>query len=212
MFVEGKPKRTKEPREASLDCEGEKNDEGDDADVNGMENNEVQDDGIEEEEGVENKVAGKEVDVDVGREGKGGRMETELDTRKVLRRSKCMQKPSYKLIQSSSLAATVVLQSYQQAINSSNHVHWQNTMLYEYDKIVEHDVAVEVDQPSKQNVIKGRWVYNTKTSPNNKVKYRARYVGKEFSEVYSIEFTDTFAPVAHIASLRLILALAATNN
>ena len=136
MFVEGKPNCTKETKEAGLHCKGENGGRKDDADVDVVDD--VEDDEVEEKGSVESRDAREEVDVDVeGVEGKGDRAEMELGMRKILRRSKCTQKPSYKLIQSSSLATTVVPQSYQQVINSSDHVHWQNTMLYGYNKIIE---------------------------------------------------------------------------
>ena len=109
--------------------------------------------------------------------------------------------PSYKIMASALLVTAPTPQSYQQAINSTDHVHWQNAMLYKYDKIMEHKVAVVVDIPDNYNVIKGCWIYNTKSSANNEIEYRAQYIGKGFSKVYGIDFTNTFAPVARITSL-----------
>ena len=88
-----------------------------------------------------------------------------------LRRSSRKVKPSYKISESASTATSNTPQSYSQAIRSIDHVHWQNAMLYEYDKIMEHNVAIEVDRPDTINVIKGRWVYNKKHSANSEVEY-----------------------------------------
>ena len=124
------------------------------------------------------------------------------------RRSKRNRVPSRKLMKKASAATTKVPQSYRQAMASDDRIHWQNAMLYEFDKIAEHQVATEVERPSNRKIIQGRWVYAIKDLPDNAVEYRARYVGKGYSEIHGIDFTDTFAPVAQLTSLRLTLAIA----
>ena len=67
------------------------------------------------------------------------------DKKMELWRLKQTHVPSCKITVSASLATAPTPQSYQQAVNSVDHVHWQNAMLYEYDKIMEHKVAMVVD-------------------------------------------------------------------
>ena len=43
-------------------------------------------------------------------------------------------------------------------------------------------------------------------------KYKARLVTKGSSQVQGINYDDTYAPVAHLSSLRTILAIAARND
>ena len=43
-------------------------------------------------------------------------------------------------------------------------------------------------------------------------KYKARLVMHGFTQVYGIDYYETYAPVAHLASLRLILALAVHHD
>eukprot|EP00253_Pinus_taeda_P023820 PITA_23820 len=54
-------------------------------------------------------------------------------------------------------------------------------------------------------------VYRTKYGPDGKVdKHKARLVAKGFSQVESIDYTETFSPIAKTNSLRLVLSLAAS--
>ena len=39
---------------------------------------------------------------------------------------------------------------------------------------------------------------------------KARLVAKEYTQIYGLDFSDTFSPVAKLASVRILIALAAT--
>jgi hypothetical protein len=43
-------------------------------------------------------------------------------------------------------------------------------------------------------------------------RYKARFVIKGYSQVFGLDYTETYAPVAKNYSLRLILAIAAAKN
>ena len=43
-------------------------------------------------------------------------------------------------------------------------------------------------------------------------RHRARLVAQGFSQVPGVDFFDTYAPVARLASIRVVLAMAARND
>ena len=58
-----------------------------------------------------------------------------------------------------------------------------------------------------------KWVYRIKRKADGTIeKHKARLVARGFTQIYGEDYTETFAPVARLASLRIILALAARND
>jgi len=58
-----------------------------------------------------------------------------------------------------------------------------------------------------------KWVFHAKKdAAGNVVHYKACLVAQGFSQVPSVDYFDTFAPVARLASIRAVLAVAAVNN
>ncbi|KZV49069.1 hypothetical protein F511_11020 [Dorcoceras hygrometricum] len=65
----------------------------------------------------------------------------------------------------------------------------------------------------EQRKLELKWVYKTK--PNEKgelVKYKARLVAKGYSREHEVDSTKVFEPVAHIETIRLVIALAAQTT
>jgi hypothetical protein len=70
-----------------------------------------------------------------------------------------------------------------------------------------------VDAPKGANVVGSKWVFRAKKDAGGKVvRYKARLVAQGFSQVPGVDYFDTFAPVARLASIRTVLAFAATEN
>ena len=54
------------------------------------------------------------------------------------------------------------------------------------------------------------WVYTVKVGPDGQVDcLKARLVAKRYTQVYDSDYGDMFSPVVKIASVRLLLSMAA---
>src|ERR1700678_1210491 len=70
-----------------------------------------------------------------------------------------------------------------------------------------------VDVPKGVNVVGSKWVFQAKKdAAGNVVRYKARLVAQGFSQVPGVDYFDTFAPVACLASIRTVLAFAAAED
>lgn len=69
------------------------------------------------------------------------------------------------------------------------------------------------DLPLGAKKIEVKWVYKTKLKENGKVeKYKARLVAKGYVQQQGFNYSEVFAPVARMDTVRIILALVAQNG
>ena len=68
------------------------------------------------------------------------------------------------------------------------------------------------DVPAGDNPISSKWVFKTKLLPGGGIRYKARLVIRGFEQTPGVNFDETFAPVAKLTSLRMLLARAAIRD
>jgi len=70
-----------------------------------------------------------------------------------------------------------------------------------------------VERPKDMNVVSSKWVLRIKKNTAGEIeKYKARLVARGFTQIHSIDYYETYAPVARLASFRLLLAMANRNG
>ena len=90
---------------------------------------------------------------------------------------------------------------------------WIKAMDEEIDAIERNNTWNLVDLPEDKNCIGVKWIYKTKLNADGDVeKYKAILVAQGFSQQPGIDYNETFAPVAIIDMVRMVLAIAAHNK
>ena len=75
--------------------------------------------------------------------------------------------------------------------------------------MTKHQVFTPMVLPPGKKTIDTKWVYALKYKDGVIYKYKARLVAKGYEQIYGIDFEETFAPVARLTSLRIVLAISA---
>ena len=72
-----------------------------------------------------------------------------------------------------------------------------------------NDVWTLVPRPEREHIIDTKWVFHNKTDKEgNVIRNKARPAAQGYSEVEGVDFDESFTPVAHLESIRVLLALA----
>ena len=85
---------------------------------------------------------------------------------------------------------------------------WTALMKEEIKSLHERKVWELVDLPKGCKPIKGRWIFAFKLDRRKK----SRFVMKGFTQVFTIDYENTFSPVTRFETLRLLLSLAALHD
>lgn len=98
----------------------------------------------------------------------------------------------------------------EEALNGPRAKEWREAMEFEFNSLQKCDAWTLVDRPTYKKVIGCRWVLKTKFDAEGNIERRkARLVAKGFAQQPGIDFQETFAPVARLSSIRILVALAA---
>lgn len=96
------------------------------------------------------------------------------------------------------------------AMESSEANNWKKAMKSEFEALKRNKTWEVVHRPKNQKLVDSKWVLRKKYKSDGTVeRYKARLVAKGFTQMPGVDFNETFAPVARIGSIRLVMALAA---
>ena len=88
---------------------------------------------------------------------------------------------------------------------------WSAAMQDEHKSLLDNKTWELVDLPKGRKAIDTKWVLKKKLNASGQVeRYKARLVAKGFRQIPGRDYHETFAPVAKMASFKVLLALSGT--
>lgn len=104
-------------------------------------------------------------------------------------------------------------QTVKEAKESKHWNKWQEAMEEEIQALEENNTWTIVDKPSNVRPIKSRWIFKLKLKADGTIeRYKARLVAKGYSQIPDIDYKETFAPVASMTTVRIMLCTAIQNS
>jgi hypothetical protein len=90
---------------------------------------------------------------------------------------------------------------------------WVNAMHEELENFERNQVWTLVDPPRDVNVIGTKWVFKNKLGEDGEVvRNKTRLVAQGYSHVEGLDFGETFAHVAHLEVIRILLAFVTSKG
>jgi len=89
-----------------------------------------------------------------------------------------------------------------------NKFNWIKAVQEELTNLKNNNTWSLVDRPVNKNIIGCKWIFRVKMDKEgNAERFKARLVAKGYKQQPTIDYTETFAPVARMTSFRIIIAL-----
>jgi len=90
---------------------------------------------------------------------------------------------------------------------------WILAMQDELNQFKRNDVWDLLPKPEHKNIIGTNWVFRNKLNEQGEViRNKARLVAQGYNQQEDIDYTETFAPVARLEAIRLLLSYAVNHN
>ncbi|PKA55083.1 putative mitochondrial protein [Apostasia shenzhenica] len=91
--------------------------------------------------------------------------------------------------------------------------YWMIAMQEELNQFTRNDIWELVARPNDHPIIGTKWVFKNKLNDQGEIiRNKARLVAKGYNQVEGIDFDETFAPVARLEAIRLLLAYSCIKN
>ena len=104
--------------------------------------------------------------------------------------------------------------TFTEAVARSNGKSWKDSMELELASLKENDCWNLVPRPKYRKVIRSKWVFKTKEEQTVRghlgVRLKSRVVACGYGQVEGVDYTETYAPVVKMTSIRVIVSITAT--
>ncbi|GJT45760.1 retrotransposon protein, putative, ty1-copia subclass [Tanacetum coccineum] len=87
---------------------------------------------------------------------------------------------------------------------------WIDPMNAEMQSMIDNMVWVLVDLPPIYKTVGSKWLFKIQTNMDGNVHtYKARHVAKGYTQLYRVDYEETFSPVADIRAIKILISIAA---
>ena len=87
---------------------------------------------------------------------------------------------------------------------------WKSAMEAEMSALSQNATWSLVTRSQEKTIVGCRWMYTVKYLPDGSIEHlKARLVAKGYTQIYGVDYAETFSPVAKISSIRILISLAA---
>ncbi|KAM1069409.1 hypothetical protein ACFX13_001358 [Malus domestica] len=110
----------------------------------------------------------------------------------------------------SNISAHEEPQSFQEANQSQV---WQQAMQDELHALDQHKTWSIVPLPKGKKIVGCRWIYKIKFNSDGSIeRHKARLVARGFTQTFDVDYKETFAPVAKMNTVRVLLSVAVNKG
>ncbi|GJX31767.1 retrotransposon protein, putative, ty1-copia subclass [Tanacetum coccineum] len=100
--------------------------------------------------------------------------------------------------------------SYKAAMLDSESNKWFDAMNAEIQSMIDNMVWVLVDLPPSCKTVGSKYIFKKNTDMDGIVHtFNARLVAKGYTQLYEVDYEETFSPVADIRAIRILISIAA---
>jgi hypothetical protein len=103
------------------------------------------------------------------------------------------------------------LATVQEAINHPTHgKQWEKAIQEEVNSLIKNHTWDLIPHPRNRQVVINKFAFKHKKDEQARiVRLKATLVARQFSQIYGVDYLDTYAPVVKLASIKILLTITA---
>jgi hypothetical protein len=119
----------------------------------------------------------------------------------------------YQILSSPLLSSLLVMREPKGFKSAAKSPEWLAAMEEEIRALKLNQTWKLVPRPPATNVVGSKWLFHTKYHLDGSIdRLKARLVAKGYTQLYGLDFNDTFSPVVRASTVRIVLSIAVSRG